>query len=310
MKLPSGFRIGHYTNRRGLTGCTVILCPPNTIGGCDVRGNSPASRETPLLAADKAMQEIHAVVLSGGSAFGLAAADGVMEYLESRRIGYRTPWARIPIVAAAAIFDLNIGSAHTRPDRRQAIRACQSARRNNRSQGNVGAGTGATVGKWAGADYRMKGGLGLSSIESGKLIVGCIAVVNCVGDVVERDGSVLAGARSSDGIFLGEGDRFRKFRSHRILAKTNTTLIVLVTNAAPSKVGVNRLAQRAHDGMARAIVPVHTSYDGDVSFALASNEINDSFDHLAEIGAEATAEAIPSAVRHSRTVGGVMGIAG
>ena len=242
MKLPSGFRIGHYTNRRGLTGCTVILCPPNTIGGCDVRGNSPASRETPLLAADKAMQEIHAVVLSGGSAFGLAAADGVMEYLESRRIGYRTPWARIPIVAAAAIFDLNIGSAHTRPDRRQAIRACQSARRNNRSQGNVGAGTGATVGKWAGADYRMKGGLGLSSIESGKLIVGCIAVVNCVGDVVERDGSVLAGARSSDGIFLGEGDRFRKFRSHRILAKTNTTLIVLMTNAALSKVGVNRLA--------------------------------------------------------------------
>jgi L-aminopeptidase/D-esterase-like protein len=312
-----GFSIGHYTDSDALTGCTVILCPSSTVGSCDIRGSSPATRETALLAPDKTMQEVHAVLLTGGSAFGLSAADGVMKYLQEHNIGYQTPWVKVPIVPAAAIFDLNIGDVSVRPTAESGYKACVSARGNNDEQGNVGAGTGATVGKWAGAEHRMRGGFGVSTVERERVTVGCVAVVNSVGDVVDAGGRVLAGARKPSGGFFGDTDPVRILARAAVSTQTNTTLVCLATNARLSKVQVHRLSQRAHDGMARAITPTHTSYDGDLVFALArqknggqaSGNVDADFDLVAELGAEATAQAIRNAVKHAKSAGGVPGLA-
>jgi L-aminopeptidase/D-esterase-like protein len=309
MTFVPGFRIGHRTNTEALTGCTVILCPHKTVGSCDIRGSSPATRETALLAPDKTMQEIHAVVLTGGSAFGLAAADGVIKYLSDHNIGYQTPWVKVPIVPTAAIFDLNIGDGSIRPTAEDGYAACTAATEGSDLQGNVGAGTGATVGKWAGGEYRMKGGLGISTIQNGELIAACVAVVNSVGDVVDATGKVLAGARKPSGEFFGDTEGVRLLTRGNIPMHVNTTLICLVTNAKLSKVQTHRLAQRAHIGMARAINPVHTSYDGDLVFALSSGSVDAHFDIVAELGVEATSQAIRSAVKHAKSAGGVPGLA-
>ncbi|MGA9363387.1 MAG: P1 family peptidase [Bacteroidota bacterium] len=306
----SGFRVGHYTDERALTGCTVVLCPPKTVGGCEVRGSSPGSRELALLSSDRTMQEVHAVLLTGGSAFGLAAADGVMRYLEEQGIGYETPWAKVPIVPAAVIFDLNIGDKNVRPGADEGYKACMSATSGKFPEGNAGAGTGATVGKWGGPEFRMKGGLGNASLTDGDLVVGALAVANSVGDVLDEKGDVLAGARMPHGRFLVEENPLRKFALRRILPIANTTLVVVATNAKLSKVETNRVAQRAHNGVARSIVPAHTSYDGDVSFALASGIVDANFDLVAEMGAVATAGAIRMAVRAAKSVEGVLGLAG
>ena len=305
-----GYRIGHHTDSENLTGCTVVLCPPKTVGGCDIRGSSPATRETALLGSEKSMQEVHAVLLTGGSAFGLAAADGVMKYLEEQNVGYQTPWIKVPIVPAAAIFDLNIGDKRVRPAATDGYEACTHATGQTDVQGNVGAGTGATVGKWAGSETRMKGGLGLATLTQGELKVGCVAVVNSVGDIIDSEGKILAGARSADGKFLGAKDSLRTFTKSRNISQANTTLVLIATNVAFTKVQVNRLAQRAHDGMARAIVPAHTSYDGDLAFALSSGSLEANFDLVAEMGAQAAAEAIRNAVKHAKSAGGVIGLAG
>jgi L-aminopeptidase/D-esterase-like protein len=305
-----GFRIGHVTSNKALTGCTVILCPPKTVGGCDIRGTSPATRETALLGSEKSMQEVHVVLLTGGSAFGLAAADGVMKYLEEQNIGYQTPWIKVPIVPAAAIFDLNIGDKNFRPTGSDGYEACVNAADRNDKQGNYGAGTGATVGKWAGSEFRMKGGLGISTILNGELIVGCIAVVNAVGDVINAGGRILAGARNAKEEFFGEKDPLRTFARPKEALNSNTTLIVVAANAHLSKVQTNRLAQRAHDGMARSIIPVHTSYDGDIAFGLSCGAVDANFDLVAEMGAEATAQAIRNAVTKAASAGGVVGLAG
>ncbi len=290
--LPLGFSIGHWTDEQALTGCTVILCPSKTVGGCDVRGSSPGSRELALLASEKTMQEVHAVLLTGGSAFGLAAADGVMKYLEEQNIGYQTPWAKVPIVPSAVIFDLNIGSKSVRPTAESGYGACQSARPDAVPEGNVGAGTGATVGKWAGIGTRMKGGFGLASVTDNGLIVAAAAVVNAVGDVIDEKGNIVAGARGSNGKWLAEEDRYRKFARAKSALLSNTTLVALMTNAKLTKVEVNRLSQRGHDGMALAIKPIHTSFDGDIVFGLASGEVETNFDLIAEMGADASAQAI------------------
>lgn len=305
-----GFRIGHWTNLEALTGCTVILCPPGTVGGCDIRGSSPATRETALLSSDKTMQEVHAVVLTGGSAFGLAAADGVMKLLEERNVGYETPWVKVPIVPAAAIFDLNIGNPRVRPTPSEGYSAGIGAREGSAEQGNIGVGAGATVGKWRGAEFRMKGGLGLSTLTREGLVVGCVAAVNSVGDVVNADGTVLAGARKPSGEFLALSEPLRTFARGGAPPRSNTTLVCIATNAQLSKVLVNRVAQRAHDGLARAIVPAHTSYDGDIVFALSSGGVDAQFDLVAEMAAEATAQAIRNAVKEAKSAGGVPGLAG
>jgi L-aminopeptidase/D-esterase-like protein len=299
MHLPEGFAIGHWTDSAALTGCTVVLCPPNTVGGCDVRGNSPGSRELVLLASEKSMQEVHAILLAGGSAFGLAAADGVMRYLEEHGIGYQTPWGRVPIVPAAVVFDLNIGSPTVRPSAAAGYEACAHADAEENRMGSVGAGVGATVGKWAGTDARMRGGFGMADVVHESLKVAAVAVVNAVGDVLDEEGKVLAGARTREGAWVAREDALRRMRVSQTnpLQMMNTTLVAVITNAHLSKVDANRVAQRGHDGLARAIKPVHTMYDGDVVFALASGNVEASVDLVAEAGADAAVRAIRQAVR-------------
>ncbi|MEW5798034.1 MAG: P1 family peptidase [Bacteroidota bacterium] len=302
-----GITVGHYTDEQNITGCTVILCPPNTMASCDVRGSSPGSRELALLAPDKQMQEIHAILLSGGSAFGLGAANGVMKYLVDNNIGYKTPWALVPIVPSAIIFDLNIGSSTVFPTQENAYQASAGASADF-EQGSVGAGTGAVVGKWSGFQNAMKGGIGSASVKIGDVVVGALAVVNSVGDVVNANGSVLAGARV-DGKFLGESQRLHHFNNEHLLTRnTNTTLVVVATNARFNKIDTHRIAQRAHDGMSRAIIPCHTTFDGDVTFALSCGDKKASIDLVAEMGAEATASAIRNAVIYAKARGGVSGI--
>ena len=303
-----GFKVGHFTEMKAMTGCTVILCPPNTRASCDVRGNSPGSRELALLAPEKSVQEIHAVLLTGGSAFGLAAADGVMRWLEEHNTGYPTPWAKVPLVPTAVVFDLNAGSSSVRPDALSGYRACDTASTGPFDEGNVGAGTGTTVGKWMGAEFWMKGGLGSASAERAGLIVGALAVVNAVGDIINENGTILAGARRPDGQFIGAAEPYRPLARGKVLEQTNTTLTVAATNAKLSKLELHRVAQRMHDGMARAIVPIHTSYDGDVSFALACGEVQADLDLVSEIAAQLTAEAIRRAVRAARTTPGIPGL--
>ncbi len=304
-----GFKVGHYTDLDSLTGCTVVLCPPGTKASCEVRGSSPGSRELALLAPDKKMDEIHAILLTGGSAFGLAAADGVVKWLEEHEIGYQTPWSKVPLVPSAVVFDLNVGNSDVRPDARAGYEACRNASSSKVEEGNVGAGTGATVGKWKGLEYCMKGGIGSSSATIGDLVVGSLVVVNAVGDVVDGSGKIIAGARSAQAHFYGEADPYRTFTRGKVLEKTNTTLAVIATNADFNKIELFRISQRMHDGFARAIYPVHTTFDGDISFALSWGSVRADLDLVAEIAAVVTAVAIRRAVLAAKSIRGISGLA-
>ena len=297
--IPEGFLIGHWTDASARTGCTVILCPRRTMGGCDVRGSSPGTRETALLESGKKMEEVHAVLLSGGSAFGLAAADGVMRFLEERGTGYRTPWGIVPIVPAAVVFDLNVGSASVRPTAESGYAAARDASGTEIEEGRVGGGAGATVGKWAGPGFSMPGGFALSSIEKDGLTVCAASVVNALGDILDDAGGVLAGARDERGAWRSAEDPLRTLAGRVTPSSSNTVLVALMTNGALSKVDANRVAMRAHDGMARAVRPAHTSYDGDVIFCLASGKVEADIDLVAEMGAEVTAMSIRRAVAFS-----------
>ena len=310
MHLVDGFLLGHWTDRIKGTGCTVLRCPPRTLGSCEVRGSSPGSRELALLGVEKKMEEVHAVVLAGGSAYGLAAADGVAQWLERHDVGYKTPWGVVPIVPAAVIFDLNVGASEVRPGQAEGAAACESAGPTINVQGNVGAGMGATVGKWSGVESRMKGGFGAAQWQRSDLHVQVLSVVNAVGDIIGEDGAVLAGARSPEGTFLADDKPLRPLQRGRILDRTNTTLSVLITNAALTKVQCFRIAQRMHDGMARAIVPVHTSFDGDTSFALSCGSVPADLDEVAECGAQLTSASIRQAVRHASDAFGIPSLSG
>ena len=275
-----GIRVGHWTDRRAATGCTVILCPPGTVGGVDVRGAAPGTRETDLLRPGNLVEEVHAVVLSGGSAFGLEAATGVMHALADRGIGFEVGRARVPIVPAAILMDLGIGRL-TWPDAQAGRRAVARATGGKVAQGSVGAGTGATVAKLAGRERALKGGIGTASevLETG-VVVGAIAAVNAVGAIRDaRTGEVVAGPRGDRAGFLDVDALLRTGRRRRGADEPdprerpeNTTIAVVATNAALNKTQVNRIATVAHDGFARAIWPVHTRADGDVIFALATGE--------------------------------------
>jgi L-aminopeptidase/D-esterase-like protein len=308
----AGVKIGHATRAEYHTGCTVFLCPPGTVGGVDVRGPAPGSRETVLLAPEKSVTTINAILLTGGSAFGLSAADGVMRYLAEKDIGHPTPIRPIPIVAASVVYDLFLGRGQGLPDSELGYQACLAAEQDGPiAQGNVGAGTGVTVGKWGGFGGFMKGGFGLASIQIEDLIVSAAAVVNAVGDVVNVDGTVLAGSRKEDGGWRVEDDPLRRFpeRPPANLV-TNTTLVVVATNARLDKVQTNRLATRAHDGLAIAIRPVHTTHDGDTAFALSTGQIEVPFDIAANAAVDVVAEAIRNGVREAETVIGIEGLKG
>ena len=301
-----GIRVGHYTNLEAATGCTVILCDPPAVGGVDVRGGAPATRETDLLASHNLVEEVNAVVLTGGSAYGLDSACGVMSYLEEHGQGYDTGIARVPIVPAAAIFDLGFGSASIRPDAAAGYTACNQATSEAILQGNVGAGTGATVGKMAGPAFMMKGGLGsASTLLSDGTLIGALVVVNALGDIVDPHiQQIIAGTRNPSGQgFLASN------------AMGNTTIGVIATTASLSKHQVNKIAQMAHNGIAQIIHPAHTMFDGDAIFGLATGpkiqHITSSTiaaSQVSTIGAAAVttlARAILKAVRNAKELHGI-----
>ncbi len=305
-----GIKVGHHTLAERPTGCTVILTEAGAVAGVDVRGGAPGTRETALLDPAKSVQEVHGIVLAGGSAFGLDAASGVMRYLAERDIGYDTRVAKVPIVPAAILFDLSIGEDPTiRPTADCGYRAAEAATSDPVPEGNVGAGAGATVGKMGGPGRAMKGGIGSASISMpGGLVVSALVAVNAVGDVIDpATGQVVAGVRGEDGRTLADARvLLRAGRSNRSRPGENTTIGVVATNARLTQAQATVMAQMAHDGFARAISPSHTPNDGDAIFALATG-VYDGPTGLGTIGALAAdvmAEAIVRAVRAATSIPG------
>lgn len=301
----AGVKVGHHTLSRRPTGCTVVLVEAGAVAGVDVRGAAPGTRETALLAPENSVQRVHAVLLAGGSAFGLDAAAGVMRWLEEHDIGYPFGGARVPIVPAAILFDLRVGDPTIRPSAECGYEAARSASSAPVQLGSVGAGAGATVGKLRGIERAMKGGVGSAAIRlPGGVIVAALAVVNAAGDVVDpATGQVVAGVRTEDGRKLADARRLlRTGEMKRPPAGEQTTLAVVVTNATLTKAQATKVAQVAHDGLARTVVPAHTPVDGDVVFALATGEIDAPPDLLVlgALAADAVAEAVLSAVRNAK----------
>lgn len=300
------FKIGHFTNLERGTGCTVILCPEGSKGSGVVRGAAPATREYALLDPRRKVEEIHALFLTGGSAFGLDAAAGVMRYLAERGIGYPTTFGKIPIVPAAVIYDLYTRDASAFPTAEDAYQACRDARSGNTVQGNVGAGTGATVGKWAGLEFQMKGGLGISRIDYRDWYVQALVVANPVGDVLDPEGNIIAGAQR-DGKFLAQDDPRVRWAPPEVGFGENTVLAAVMTNAKLSKLQLHVLAERAHNGIARTVVPAHTGYDGDIIFSLCTGEVAGDPDFLSEMAVTAVQEAIVNGVKSAETLAGIPG---
>lgn len=325
-----GIRVGHAHHWEALTGCTVILCEAGAIGGVDQRGGAPGTRETDLLRPLHLVEKVHAILLAGGSAFGLDAATGVMRYLEARGVGYEVGVARgavrVPIVPAAILFDLGVGRADVRPDAEMGYQACLNASATP-AQGNVGAGTGATVGKLLGMAQAMKGGLGTASLEVGVgLVVGAIVAVNAVGDVLDpATGRILAGARTPQGQRSPAQPRSEThpepdttsstpfanslsiLRSQVLsqMPQDNTVIGVVATNGKLTKEQTNKVAQMAQDGLARAIRPAHTMYDGDTIFALATGEVQADVTVVGSFAAEVFAQAIVNAVMAAEAIPGL-----
>ncbi len=294
--------IGSSEDAEALTGCTVLIFEGGARASVDIRGASPGTRETALLAPDKQMDRIDALLLTGGSAFGLAAATGVVRFLAEHGMGYRTPWKLVPIVPAAVVFDLNVGSADRFPDETMGYEACQAAMKGHFMSGSHGAGTGVTVGKWSGLESAVKSGQGASQIDFSGLRVSAVAVVNAVGDVVDQNGKVIAGAYR-DGKFVAHGNSTTQRITAAPVPGTNTTLVAVVTNAKLSKTDLNRVAQRGHDALARKIVPVHTSFDGDAVFAVSAGEIEAPLDTVSGVAVQAIEAAIDDAIMSAEPIG-------
>ncbi|HEY8461193.1 MAG TPA: P1 family peptidase [Blastocatellia bacterium] len=310
----AGIKVGHFTDSRRPTGCTVILCEEGAVGGVDVRGAAPGSRETDLLNPINSVRQVQAIVLSGGSAFGLDAATGAMRYLEERGIGFDAGVARVPIVPAAILFDLGVGDPKIRPDAEAGYKACKAATADAPAEGNVGAGAGATVGKLFGMDRAMKGGLGSASIRlsDGKssLTVGAIVAVNAVGDVIDpKSGKLIAGARTKDGkALLGTMSAILSGEAlPPSLGGRATTIGVVATDAQLDKAQATKIAQMAHDGLARTINPVHTPSDGDTIFALATGKSSrrPNLTLIGALAAEAMAQAVVRAVKSAQSIPGL-----
>lgn len=304
-----GIRIGHGTDEAGCTGCTVILCPEGTVGGVDVRGSAAGTRELDALSPLHLVPHVHAVLLAGGSAFGLDAAGGVMQYLEERGIGFDVQVTRVPIVPAAILFDLRLGDAFARPDARMAYAACLDATDGPFPEGSVGAGTGATVGKLFGIAQATKSGLGSAVIElPDGLRVAALAAVNAFGDVRDPDaGTLLAGAReAADSRRLADSAAAMRRGVHpRGYQPENTTLAVVATNARLTKIQVTKVCQIAQHGLVRAIAPVHTTLDGDLVIGLATGEVPAEVNAVGLAAADAVAQAIVRAVEAATSLGGL-----
>ena len=306
----AGIEVGHFTDPRRPTGCTVVVAREGAVAGVDVRGAAPGTRETDLLAPTNLVDRVHGILLAGGSAWGLDAAAGVMRWLEEQGAGFPAGPVRVPLVPGAVLFDLMLGDASVRPDAAAGYRACQAASANAPAEGNVGAGAGAVVGKIFGIERAMKGGIGTASVTVEGITVGALVACNAVGDVVDPDtAQVVAGARSADGRSLLDSRRalLRGDVPQPLLAGTNTSIGVIATDAVITKAQASRLATMAHDGLARSINPVHTMSDGDTLFALGTGRAARALGMmvLGTMAAEATAMAVLRAVRAAQglTVG-------
>ncbi len=299
-----GIKIGHAENHQGITGCTVVLCPEGAVGGVDVRGAAPGTRETDLLNPLMTVGQVHGILLAGGSAFGLAAADGVMAYLEELGVGFDVGIARVPIVPAAVIFDLAIGDHQVRPDCQMGYQACLNAVENNLLEGCVGVGIGATVGKIKGMEWATKSGLGMAEIKVGELEIGAVVVVNAVGDVYEpQSGEILAGVRSELG--FGKTEEVLRTSYQEIRQFTNTTIGVVYTNARLTKSEANKLAQVSHQGLVRTIRPIHTAFDGDTLFALGCGNLEIDQILLGMLAGDVVSQAVVRAVTTASDMGGL-----
>lgn len=304
-----GIEVGHATDLEGLTGCTVVLCREGAVGGVDQRGGAPGTRETDLLRPLHMVDRVHAILLAGGSAFGLAAADGVMRYLEEQGVGFDTGVARVPIVPAAILFDLALGDPEARPDREMGYAACLVASDDPVAEGTVGAGTGAAVGAVLGPERAMKSGLGSAAVSLGEaLVVGALMVVNAFGDVVDPDnGEILAGARSPETNEPADTLAVMRDRAggDTFGSGSQTVIGVVATNAKLTKEEVNKVAQMAQDGVARTVRPAHTMVDGDTLFALATGDVEGDVNLVGAYAAEVVAEAVVRAVREAEGAGGL-----
>jgi L-aminopeptidase/D-esterase-like protein len=306
-----GVKVGHFTESRRPTGCTVLLFEKGATAGVDVRGSAPGTRETDLLNPINTVQQVQAILLAGGSAFGLDAASGVVRFLDEHRLGYAVGDIVVPIVPAAILYDLGVGDPKIRPTAESGYKACQAATSERVPEGNVGAGAGATIGKMFGPKQAMKSGLGSASIRVGNtgIVVGALVAVNAVGDVVDpKTGKIIAGARKPDGSgFMDSMARIREGYSVRADGATNTTIGVVATNVALDKPQATKVAQMAHDGLARTIYPVHTPSDGDTIFAVATGTIpvRANYGAIGALAAEAMAQAVLRAVMNARGIPGL-----
>lgn len=298
----SGIDVGHAENHDAGTGCTVILCEKGAVAGVDVRGSAPGTRETDLIRPGNLVDKIHAVMLSGGSAYGLAAADGAMEYLEQNGIGFDVGVTKVPVVASAVLFDLYYKNWKIRPDRQMGYKACLNVRSDFVEQGSVGAGTGATIGKIMGIKYSMKGGIGTASLRiSNEVIVGAIVAVNSFGDCLNpATGEIIAGAKDPyTGEFLCTKSYMLSNGSSKTVSFENTTIGVVATNARLTKEQANKIASMAHDGLARSISPVHTMLDGDTIFVMATGDTDAELNTLGVAAVEVVVRAVVNAVKHA-----------
>jgi L-aminopeptidase/D-esterase-like protein len=305
-----GFKIGHAQDMDALTGCTVILCPPNTVGGVDQRGGAPGTRETDLLHPMHLVNQVTAILLTGGSAFGLDAATGVMRYCEENKMGFDASYATVPIVPAAVLFDLGIGDPNIRPDAEMGYQACLNASGDPSAEGNVGAGTGATVGKVLSPKMSTKSGIGTAVVDlGGGGKVAAIVAVNAFGDVVDpKSGEIIAGARGIKG-YADTLKVMKSFVGRKVMGfstgPANTVIGVVATNVKLNKEQITRVAQMAHNGLARTIRPAFTLLDGDTVFALSSGEVEMDLNIVGAYAAIAYQEAILSAVKNAEKAGGI-----
>ena len=316
-----GIEVGQAQDDEALTGCTVILCRKGAVAGVDVRGGAPGTRETDLLNPVNLVEKVHAILLAGGSVYGLDAASGVMRYLEEQGIGFNTGVAKVPIVPAAILFDLNVGRPDVRPDAEMGYHATSTASKEVPQEGNVGAGTGASVGKILGMKTTMKAGIGTASMEANGVIVGAIVAVNAWGDVVDpKSGEIVAGARSTKlgPLKLGQDSYFANTLEMMKTAlgrtavgmatKANTVIGVVATNAKLTQAETTKVAQMAQDGMARTIRPAHTMLDGDTIFALSTGGKKADVSTVGAFAAEVMAEAILRAAWTAAPAGGLPGL--
>lgn len=302
-----GVKVGQYENQEAATGCSVVIVENGATAGVDVRGGGPATRETDLLNPINMVQQIHAVMLSGGSAFGLDAASGAMQYLEEHGVGFDMSVARVPIVCGASLFDLSVGNSHVRPDKEMGYKACQDSENDLIKEGNYGAGCGASVGKLLGFEHAMKGGIGTYGVQVGNVQVAGIVAVNACGNVIDyQTQEILAGVNidkkcvSASQIILDQMDQLRK------LPDGNTTIGCIVTNVKLTKVQCTKIAGISHNGYAKSIDPVHTMSDGDTIFVLSTNEVDGMVDAVGILAVEVISKCIQRAIKKAKSGYGLL----